>query len=340
MNNEQNFSYEEPIDAISLLREQTQRLIEQMHEECESEKALYRKYLVSGYSMLSKPQQSIDYLLHPILPRTGVAALVGTSDSGKSTLLRGLAMAVASGAKSYLSFPLNIYRRRAIYVATEDDESAISALMFKQIAELGTSSDDYETLDFIFETENLLHTLDATLTERPADLVVIDAFADLYIGPMNENNRVRTFLNSFSQLAQKHQTLFLFLHHTGKRTETFAPSKHNAIGSQGFEAKMRLVMELRPDPEQNDIRHLCLVKGNYLAEEFKHDSFMLRFTPGLNFEATGERVPFAMLRDRTTERDEELLEKMRDMREQGMSYRQIAESLGYKSHTAVYQMLK
>ena len=340
MNNEQNFSYEEPIDAISLLREQTQRLIEQMHEECESEKDLYRKYLVSGYSMLSKPQQGIDYLLYPILPRTGVAALVGTSDSGKSTLLRGLAMAVASGAKSYLSFPLNIYRRRAIYVATEDDESAISALMFKQIAELGTSSEEYSTLDFIFQTDNLLHTLDATLTERPADLVVIDAFADLYIGPMNENNRVRTFLNSFSQLAQKHSTLFLFLHHTGKRTESFAPSKHNAIGSQGFEAKMRLVMELRPDPEQNDIRHLCLVKGNYLAEEFKHDSFMLRFTPGLNFEATGERVPFAMLRDRTTERDEELLEKMRDMREQGMSYRQIAESLGYKSHTAVYQMLK
>ena len=103
---------------------------------------------------------------------------------------------------------------------------------------------------------------------------------------------------------------------------------------------MRLVMELRPDPEQNDIRHLCLVKGNYLAEEYKHDSFMLRFTPGLNFEATGERVPFAMLRERTTERDEELLEKMRDMREQGMSYRQIAESLGYKSHSTVSRILK
>ena len=269
----------------------------------------------------------------------GVAALVGTSDSGKSTLLRSLAMAVAAGSKEFLGFTMNVYRRRAIYVATEDDEAAISALMHRQIAELGTSSADYATLDFIFETENLLEVLDKTLTDAPADLVVIDAFADLYTGPMNENNRVRSYLNNYSQLAQKHQTLFLFLHHTGKRTETLAPSKHNAIGSQGFEAKMRLVMELRPDPEQNDIRHLCLVKGNYLAEEFKHDSFMLRFTPGLNFEATGERVPFAMLRDRTTERDEELLEKMRDMREQGMSYRQIAESLGLKSHTSIYRML-
>ena len=38
--------------------------------------------------------------------------------------------------------------------------------------------------------------------------------------------------------------------------------------------------------------------------------------------------------------DEELLEKMRDMRDQGMSYRQIAESLGYKSHSTVSRILK
>ena len=327
-------------NIIEQLRRDTQQLMQQMHDMKDAEKATFRKYLVNGYEMLLNPSESVDCLVEPLLPRAGVAALVGSSDSGKSTLLRGLAMAVASQAKHYLGFEIKARYNRAIYVATEDDEAAISALMHRQIAELGTSSADYATLDFIFETENLLEVLDKTLTDAPADLVVIDAFADLYTGPMNENNRVRSYLNNYSQLAQKHQTLFLFLHHTGKRTETLAPSKHNAIGSQGFEAKMRLVMELRPDPEQNDIRHLCLVKGNYLAEEFKHDSFMLRFTPGLNFEATGERVPFAMLRDRTTERDEELLEKMRDMREQGMSYRQIAESLGYKSHTAVYQMLK
>ena len=340
MNTEQQNSIQEQYDELEQLKAHTKQLIEELNQEREQEKELYRKYLVNGYDMLSRPMQHLECLLHPILPRVGVAALVGTSDSGKSTLLRSLAMAVAAGSKEFLGFTMNVYRRRAVYVATEDDEAAISALMHRQIAELGTSSADYATLDFIFETENLLEVLDKTLTDAPADLVVIDAFADLYTGPMNENNRVRSYLNNYSQLAQKHQTLFLFLHHTGKRTENLAPSKHNAIGSQGFEAKMRLVMELRPDPEQNDIRHLCLVKGNYLAEEFKHDSFMLRFTPGLNFEATGERVPFAMLRERTTERDEELLEKMRDMREQGMSYRQIAESLGYKSHATVSRMLK
>jgi hypothetical protein len=155
---------------------------------------------------------------------------------------------------------------------------------------------------------------------------------------MNENNRVRSFLNAFSQLAVKYNTLVVFLHHTGKRTESLAPSKHNAIGSQGFEAKMRLVMELRPDPERHDIRHLCIVKGNYLPSEFKHDSFELRFTPSLNFEATGERVPFNLLRERNEERDEKA-ELARAMREEGKSYRQIAEELGYKSATTVLNLL-
>ena len=182
------------------------------------------------------------------------------------------------------------------------------------------------------------HILDKMLEEQPRDLVIVDAFADIYTGPMNENNRVRSFVNHFSQLVVKHSTLIIFLHHTGKRTESLAPSKHNAIGSQGFEAKMRLMMELRPDPERHDIRHLCIAKGNYLAESYKHDSFELRFTAGLNFEATGERVPFALLRERSDEPDDRV-ELARAMREEGKSYRQIAEELGYKSGSAIHYML-
>ena len=157
---------------------------------------------------------------------------------------------------------------------------------------------------------------------------------------MNENNRVRSFLNQFSQLAVKHSVLILFLHHTGKRTESLNPSKHNAIGSQGFEAKMRLMMELRPDPAEYDLRHLCIVKGNYLPAEYKHDSFVLRFSPGLNFTATGDRVPFACIRDRSDEEGEDKLELIRSMREEGKSFRQIADELGYKSASSVQYLAK
>ncbi len=326
---------------IELFRKDAELLQTDLCKQSEEEKQLYRSYLVDGYTMLSTVHEQMDCLLDPILPRVGVAALVGSSDSGKSTLLRGLAMAVASGAGNYLNFRLNQRHNRAIYVSTEDDQAALSVLMTRQIAELATTKEHYSKLSFIFDTTNLLTTLDAALSDVPTDLVVIDAFADLYTGPLNENNRVRSFLNAFSQLSQRHSTLIIFLHHTGKRTESLAPSKHNAIGSQGFEAKMRLVMELRTDPTRHDIRHLCFVKGNYLSQEFKHDSFELRFTPGLNFVATGERTPFALLRDRSDEEeDNSNLELMRQMRAEGKTYREIANELGYKSHASVIKRLK
>ena len=326
------------------LRSDTQRLIDEMTEKQELQKQTFRKYLVNGYDMLNFTAEQMDCLVDPILPRVGLASLVGTSDSGKSTLLRGLAMAVASGREEYLGFALRPKHRSAIYISTEDDASAVGVLMQRQLEELGTPKDAFASLDFIFETDSLLENLDQMLQDKPRDLVVVDAFADLYTGPMNENNRVRSFLNQFSQLAIKHSVLILFLHHTGKRTESLTPSKHNAIGSQGFEAKMRIMMELRPDPVEHDLRHLCIVKGNYLPADYKHDSFVLRFSPGLNFTTTGERVPFACIRDRSDEEGEdkvdERIELALKMRDEGKSLQQIADTLGYKSRSSVFKMIK
>ena len=315
-------------DIVEALRRETQQLIDEMLEREEAEKQTFRKYLVNGFDMLQTTTEQMDYLMAPLLPRVGMAALVGSSDSGKSTLLRGLAMAISSGAKRYLGFELQPKHHSAIYVSTEDDATAIGALMQRQLEELCTPKEAYATLDFIFDTDNLIENLEAMLEDKPRDLVIVDAFADLYTGPLNENNRVRSFLNNFSQLAVKYNTLVIFLHHTGKRTESLAPSKHNAIGSQGFEAKMRLLMELRPDPMRHDIRHLCVVKGNYLPSEYKHDSFELRFTPSLNFEATGERVPFSMLKERNEEKEAAEAERIalvQSLRDEGKSYREIAE---------------
>lgn len=346
---------------IELLRQDTQGLIDEMAQDAireeeqklNSEDDILQKYLHSACDMLLSPTATMNCLMEPLLPRVGVAALVGSSDSGKSSLLRGLAMAVASGAGKYLGFELKPLHARALYVSTEDDRDSLSTLMRRQVAELGRIADDYSRLEFIFDTTNLIEVLDLSLTRRPADLVIVDAFADLYTGPMNENNRVRSFINLFSQLAQKHSTLVIFLHHTGKRTEVLMPSKHNAIGSQGFEAKMRLMMELRPDPVRHEIRHLCVVKGNYLSSDFKHDSFELRFTEGLNFEPTGNRVPFGALREydpererrdaeRTAEKEAERasrISEIRALQEQGLSMREIAEALGYKNKSSISRLL-
>jgi RecA-family ATPase len=330
------------LEALRIDTQQLEKLLKDQEANAENDKQHqqhheYMQHVSTASEMLVREYSETDTLLSPILPRQGVVALVGSSDSGKSSLLRGLAMAIVAGKCDYIGFSLNPRYGRAIYVSTEDDEASLSKLMRMQI--MDDSADNYEGLHFIFDTDNLLATLELGMQSHRPDVVIVDAFADLYTGPLNENNRVRSFLNSFSQLAVKYNTLIIFLHHTGKRTESLAPSKHNAIGSQGFEAKMRLVMELRPDPERHDIRHLCIVKGNYLSAEYKHDSFELRFTPELNFEATGERVPFAQLREHNEERDERA-DLARAMRQEGKSYRQIAEELGYKSISSIHTLLK
>ena len=347
--------------AIQALREDTARLIAKFDEPEAQSSAIetnggtateisdeeywwYRNHICHASEMIMTTPVDNPTLLEPILPRQGVVALVGSSDSGKSSLLRWLAMAIVSGKEEYIGFRLNTRYRRAIYVSTEDDQLSIGSLMRRQTGSpTGLEAMEYDGLHFIFDTDNLLATLELGLKSYVPDVVIIDAFADLYGGPMNENNRVRGFIQAFAQLATKYDTLFIFLHHTGKRTESLAPSKHNAIGSQGFEAKMRLMMELRRDPLHPDLRHLCIVKGNYLTEEYKHDSFVLRFMPDLTFEATGDRVPFEMLKERDVEREteeSEKLEMIRTLRDEGKTLQEIADMLGYSNRCAVHRILK
>ena len=53
----------------------------------------------------------------------------------------------------------------------------------------------------------------------------------------------------------------------------------------------------------------------------------------------GERVPFALLKERNEERDEKA-ELARAMREEGKTLQQIADELGYKNRSSVYTLLK
>ncbi len=80
------------------------------------------KQFYSGEELLGKNIQVIPKLLEPILPKVGVIALGGSSDTGKSTILRQLAMAIVSKEEDFLGFKLTPEHHSAIYLSTEDDE--------------------------------------------------------------------------------------------------------------------------------------------------------------------------------------------------------------------------
>lgn len=285
---------------------------------------------IKADELINKDIEAIPKLIDPIFQKTGLVAVGGSSDVGKSTLLRQLAIAIATGQEAFLGFKLHPEHGKAIYVSTEDDEFAISYLLnqYNKFAEY--AANEYSNLRYIFDVTDLIKEIDRQLKEEPADVVVIDAFTDLYSGKLNEANKVRTFLNEFSQLAVKHETLFIFLHHTGKRTDNELPSKHNLLGSQAFEAKMRCVVELREDKQDTTKRHLCIVKGNYLPKEDKTESYVLNFE-NLLFSNTNERVPYSELI--TGEERKDMKQNAKEMKANGLSQIEISKQLGVSQPT-------
>ena len=293
---------------------------------------------ISAMKLLNMGIENIPCIVEPFLQKVGLACIAGSSDTGKSSLLRYLCMCVVSGKTEFLGFPIHSERKRAIYVSTEDDETAIAFLLRKQNKDIQIEPSNLDGLRFVFDTENILQTLDGMLTKQPADIVCIDAFTDLYGRSMNESNQVRGFLNDYSQLAQKHKCLVLFLHHCGKRTEELMPSKHNLLGSQAFEAKMRLVMELRSDMADTGLKHLCIVKGNYLPATEKNESYHLRFTDNMTFINTGDRTPIENLVK--TDDKKQKYERISELRSQGLTLAEIAPKVGYKTRGAVSKIIK
>lgn len=295
---------------------------------------------ITGMDLLLQEIEEIDCLVAPILQRVGLACLGGSSDTGKSSILRQLAIEIVTGKKDFLGFNLNPIHHSVIYVSTEDLQRETAFLLKKQAT--GYGPELLKGLRFVFETEDLYNELDKRLTAAPADAIIMDCLADAYGGDLKDTQKIRIFLHKYQQLAQKHMCLILFLHHTSKRTEDLIPSKNNLLSGQGLEAKMRIVIELRIDHIIPMLRHFCIVKGNYLPARYKRDSFVLKFDEAtFSFNNTGDRTPFELLAKQENKDDsQEKFEIAFELLKDGKSYSEIAKEMGYSAKSSVAKIFK
>jgi RecA-family ATPase len=257
----------------------------------------------SGLNLFSNTSEEIPKLLEPLFPKKGVISLVGSSDTGKSTLLRQLSISIAFGQEDFLGYKINSTTRNVIYVSTEDDAISVGHTLKKQVIGLFKENhlniiENLNHIKFIFDSNtdtrnpnNILSQINDDLKNIGADLVIIDAFTDVFTGDLNSSTKVREFLQQFSVMADYHNCLFLILHHTGKRTEKFAASKDNVLGSQAFEAKMRALFELKRVPNDETKRCLVITKGNYLSSSIKKQAKVLTFDEeDLLFHYNGQNI--------------------------------------------------
>tara|TARA_R110000737_G_scaffold349079_2_gene384429 strand:+ start:1232 stop:2140 length:909 start_codon:yes stop_codon:yes gene_type:complete len=241
--------------------------------------------MISAEVLLEMDTTKYPMLVEGLLPKVGLVALGGHSDTGKSSFLRDLAIHVASGEDSFLGQPMDVTKGSALYASTEDDEKSVSYLLKKQLGNVNPKL--FSNLFYEFETVDLLKKLYRHLEKAPVDLIVIDAFTDVFTGDINNSVSVRNFLNKYRELANKFECCIVFLHHYGKGKDEESNSKHFFLGSQGFEAKMRVTLGLSKDPSDSSMRRLKITKGNYLSAKDKESYFKLKFHDNMRFECVG-----------------------------------------------------
>ena len=279
------------------------------------------KFLIGADVIKNKNYKEVEYLVDKLIPRGTLCALVGESDTGKSSLLRQLAVSMVYGDEEFLGFKMKSSCNNVLYVSTEDGEMATSVWLNKYFGQEKSEDDILSRLNFIFSTDGIISNLRDTVKKNCIDLIIVDSYADLFTGSMNNSNEVRGFLNQYDNLVNEFGTTVIFLHHTKKSSAGSRPNKNNILGSQGFEAKMRSVMMLTKDNDNKSHRHLCVVKNNYMPETNKSESFVLKFNEQLAFENTGERVDLDELID------EDYLKQAKELREGGKSIRAITDEL-------------
>ena len=298
----------------------------------------------SGFALYNFDYTELPKLVDPIFPEVGLVSLVGSSDTGKSTFLRQLALTIALKIDNFVGYPVNAKSPNIIYISTEDDPISTSIGVKKQTEGLTKllkiNLENLNHIKFIFDgddldSDSIENRLENILENTDVQLVIVDAFTDLFAYDINSSTAVRNFFKQFSKLAKKYKCLILFLHHTGKGKDKVSASKDNVLGSQAFEAKMRVLLELRRHPNNENLRTLTITKGNYISSQVK------KFTKILSFDES--TLLFSSVSDILTEDLSKLSRNIKNSdlvkdlvlnyHKEGKSTREIESLLKEKGHS-------
>lgn len=262
--------------------------------------------------LLSLQQEAERYLLEPILPKIGTGVLVGRPDTGKSQFARQFTIAVANGDSNFLGFKLCTEHGKALYLATEDDHLNTSHLLGKQISGKACKTDN---LRFVFAdlmtTKEIIQTLHKELKKEKVDLIIIDAFGDVFQGlDSNNNTAMRQTAKDFDKVAKQYNCFLLFVHHINKAAYDQSPNQKHIQGGSGLAQKVRSAIQLSAG--EGTLRYFSVTKGNYCPQEYKDNAYELRFDENtFTFSFTGNKMNPSMLNSSSNEKkDEEKLQTL------------------------------
>ena len=233
------------------------------------------------------------YLINDLLPSSGVALLIGEDGIGKTQLGRELCLRIGFNVPNFAGQTLNIRYGSGIYLATEDSTELFAKAGSKQVYGMGAQekiTSEFPSIDFVEGTnydnyKQLTTELEELLKIKKRDIVVIDAFSDLFTlidGEVNSSKDARKLISPLQALANKYDTLFLILHHAGKSSVRAKREKGQVLiekndcqGASAITQKPRTVLALSNDPVEG-VNYLHCVKANGLTKKFKETAIKLK----------------------------------------------------------------
>jgi len=280
--------------------------------------------------LVSLDYASYPYLLEKFIPKGCISFLAGSSDAGKSLFYLNLAINIITDQKEYIGQEINPTYGKVLLISTEDGPIALSNRIKKQLNGNKLLTKQKERMLVITSSDGLVERVKKILDHCSVDLIILDAFGDVFEGDINTSNHVRLFLKKFDKLVKKHNTTMLIVHHIAKGKENQAANKGQLLGSAGIEGLAREVLILSKDPSKPMKRTLKVVKANYASEEDKRISYELLFdSKTLTYKSMGTALKEL---DNEVERknpgrkvDWEKVEKVFELKKEGHSGAKIAE---------------
>jgi archaellum biogenesis ATPase FlaH len=219
--------------------------------------------------------REIPFLVNKLIPLHTLNVLAGQSERGKSTLYTQLSLAIIRGDDEFLGCKFNVTHKRVLVISTEDGPIALSFRLNKQLNNVTLNPELRDRITFITNQDILEERIEKHLEKNRVDLIVMDAFADVFTGgDINSSPVVRRYLNTYVKITQMYGCTVLFVHHVGKGRQGNKPEKDQLLGSTGIEGKMRNVLMLSI---VNDQHQLSIAKGNYVNTEDKKIPLYLNF---------------------------------------------------------------
>jgi putative DNA primase/helicase len=184
--------------------------------------------------LLNEPEEKVSWTAEGLLPAGGVSLLVAKPKTGKSTLARGLAMAVARGKKFLRR---QTVRGQVVYLALEEKRAEVG----KHFADLGADGNEQIFIHCATAPQDAVEELRELVERRRPALVIIDPILRLArLKDANDYAQVNSAMEPFIAMARELDTHLMLVYHMGKGAR--ADAADQILGSTAFFAAVDTVL--------------------------------------------------------------------------------------------------